>query len=493
MVTGTMPTTERAAKALACTPRGLFVGGTWRDAVDGSRFDVENPATGAVLASVASAGAADAAAAMDAAATAQVSWAKTPARERAEILRRGYDLVVERREELAALMTLEMGKPFSEALGEVVYGGEFLRWFSEEAARSYGRYGESPEGSLRVVVTRRPVGPCLLVTPWNFPLAMATRKIAPAVAAGCTMILKPAELTPLTALYFTEVMIDAGLPAGVLNVLPTVNPGPVSATLLADRRLRKLSFTGSTAVGRQLLKLAADNVVRTSMELGGNAPLIVFEDADIDRAVDGAMAAKLRNMGEACTAANRLIVHESVAEEFTQRLAARFDALSVGDGLIDGIQVGPVIDAKAQNNILSLVQDAVERGATIVAGGKPVEGPGYFVEPTLLGNVAPGSRVLTEEIFGPLAPIVSFSSEDEAIEMASDTEYGLASYVFTNDLARGLRVAERLEFGMLGLNLGVISNASAPFGGMKQSGLGREGGAEGIEEYLATQYVGLAR
>lgn len=488
-----MPTTERAAKALACTPRGLFVGGTWRDAVDGSRFDVENPATGAVLASVASAGAADAAAAMDAAATAQVSWAKTPARERAEILRRGYDLVVERREELAALMTLEMGKPFSEALGEVVYGGEFLRWFSEEAARSYGRYGESPEGSLRVVVTRRPVGPCLLVTPWNFPLAMATRKIAPAVAAGCTMILKPAELTPLTALYFTEVMIDAGLPAGVLNVLPTVNPGPVSATLLADRRLRKLSFTGSTAVGRQLLKLAADNVVRTSMELGGNAPLIVFEDADIDRAVDGAMAAKLRNMGEACTAANRLIVHESVAEEFTQRLAARFDALSVGDGLIDGIQVGPVIDAKAQNNILSLVQDAVERGATIVAGGKPVEGPGYFVEPTLLGNVAPGSRVLTEEIFGPLAPIVSFSSEDEAIEMASDTEYGLASYVFTNDLARGLRVAERLEFGMLGLNLGVISNASAPFGGMKQSGLGREGGAEGIEEYLATQYVGLAR
>lgn len=488
-----MPTTERAAKALACTPRGLFVGGTWRDAVDGSRFDVENPATGAVLASVASAGAADAAAAMDAAATAQVSWAKTPARERAEILRRGFDLVVERREELAALMTLEMGKPFSEALGEVAYGGEFLRWFSEEAARSYGRYGESPEGSLRVVVTRRPVGPCLLVTPWNFPLAMATRKIAPAVAAGCTMILKPAELTPLTALYFTEVMIDAGLPAGVLNVLPTVNPGPVSATLLADRRLRKLSFTGSTAVGRQLLKLAADNVVRTSMELGGNAPLIVFEDADIDRAVDGAMAAKLRNMGEACTAANRLIVHESVAEEFTQRLAARFDALSVGDGLIDGIQVGPVIDAKAQNNILSLVQDAVERGATIVAGGKPVEGPGYFVEPTLLGNVAPGSRVLTEEIFGPLAPIVSFSSEDEAIEMASDTEYGLAAYVFTNDLARGLRVAERLEFGMLGLNLGVISNASAPFGGMKQSGLGREGGAEGIEEYLATQYVGLAR
>ena len=483
---------EQATAALRNTPTGLFIGGEWRPSTGGTTFDVENPATSETVATVSSANAEDARLALDAAVNAQEAWAATPARDRAEILRRGFELVVERRAQLAALITLEMGKPYTEALGEVTYGGEFLRWFSEEAVRCSGRYADTPERGLRALISHRPVGPCLLITPWNFPLAMATRKVAPAVAAGCTMLLKPAELTPLTALYFTQLMSEAGLPAGVLNVLPTTSPASISGALLADVRLRKLSFTGSTRVGQHLLKLAADNVLRTSMELGGNAPLIIFEDADLNTAVEGAMAAKLRNMGEACTAANRILVHASIAEDFTQRLATRFTELAIGNGLTDGVQIGPVIDARARDNLLSLVDDAVARGATIVTGGKPVDGPGYFVRPTLLRDVVPGSRVLTEEIFGPIAPIITFATDAQAIALAGDTTYGLASYVFTKDLARGLRIAEHLEFGMLGLNAGVISNAAAPFGGMKHSGFGREGGTEGIEEYLATQYIGLS-
>ncbi|MBO0594523.1 NAD-dependent succinate-semialdehyde dehydrogenase [Nesterenkonia sp. E16_7] len=482
---------QRLDALLTETPTGLFLDGQWRQASSGARFAVKNPATEETLASVASAGAADARAAMDAAASAQDSWGRTPSRRRAEILRRGFDLVQDHAEQLALLMTLEMGKPLVQSQGEVVYGGEFLRWFSEEAVRDHGRYSDTPEGTLRMLVTRKPVGPCLLITPWNFPLAMATRKVAPALAAGCTMILKPAALTPLTMLYLTALLVEAGLPAGVLNVLPTDTPAAVSEPLLADPRLRKISFTGSTAVGKHLMRQATENVLRTSMELGGNGPLIVFEDADLDKAVAGALAAKMRNMGEACTAANRILVHESVAEEFTAKLAQRMSALKVGSGLEEGVDVGPLIDAKACASVAELVEDAVHRGAEVVLGGGVVEGPGHFFAPTLLRNVSPDSRVVKEEIFGPVAPVLTFGSEDEAVAMANATEYGLASYVFTENISRGLRIGDRIDFGLLGLNVGVISNAAAPFGGVKQSGLGREGGAEGLAEYTSTQYIGI--
>lgn len=482
---------DRIADLLAKTPKGLLINGKWREASDGSTFEVENPATGEVLATMASAICEDAQAAMDAAAQVQASWARTPARERSEILRRAFDLVQERAEDLALLMTLEMGKPFVEAQGEVKYGGEFLRWFSEEAVRDYGRYTESPEGNLRMLVTRKPVGPCLLITPWNFPLAMATRKIAPAVAARCTMILKPARLTPLTSQYFAQIMCDAGIPAGVLNVVSSASAASVSDPIMADPRLRKVSFTGSTPVGKQLMKAATDNVLRTSMELGGNGPLIVFEDADIDKAVTGAMAAKMRNMGEACTAANRLLVHESVAEEFITKLAEKMSALTVGNGVDEGVNVGPLVEAKARDSVEAFVEDAVARGAKVVVGGKRVEGPGYFYAPTLLRDVPADARVVREEIFGPVAPVVTFKDEDEAVELANSTEYGLASYVFTENISRGLRIGDRIEFGLMGLNVGVISNAAAPFVGVKQSGLGREGGAEGIAEYTTTQYIGV--
>lgn len=485
------PEKERAAAVLARTPTGLLINGQWQKSSDGSTFKVENPATGEILTTVASATAADAAAAMDAAAHAQESWARTPTRVRAEILRRAFDLVHERSEDLALLMTLEMGKPLAQAHGEVVYGGEFLRWFSEEAVRDYGRYAPVPEGNLRMVVTHKPVGPCLLITPWNFPLAMATRKVAPAIAAGCTMILKPAALTPLTANYFAQIMIDAGLPAGVLNVIPTDSAATVSEPIMSDPRLRKISFTGSTAVGKHLMKVAAENVLRTSMELGGNGPLLVFEDADLDKAVAGAMAAKMRNMGEACTAANRLLVHESIAEEFVARLAQQMSALTLGSGTDDRVDVGPLIDAKARDSVEQLVSDAVARGAEVVVGGRRGDGPGYFYEPTLLRNVPAEARVIGEEIFGPVAPVLTFSDEDEAVALANSTEYGLASYVFTEDFSRGLRIGDRIEFGLVGVNVGVISNAAAPFGGVKQSGLGREGGAEGIAEYTTTQYLGI--
>lgn len=476
---------------IAKVPTQLLIGGQWRDSASGETFDVENPATGEKLATLSSANSDDAIAALDAACAVQDEWARTTPRERAEILRRAFDLVQERADEFATLMTLEMGKPFAEAQGEVTYGGEFLRWFSEEAVRDYGRAAIVPEGTLRMITRRKPVGPCLLITPWNFPLAMATRKVAPAVAAGCTMVLKPAKLTPLTAQYFAQTMIDAGLPQGVLNVVAGKSASAISEPLLADDRLRKLSFTGSTSVGRTLLKGAADNVLRTSMELGGNAPFIVFEDADIDQAVQGAMGAKMRNIGEACTAANRFLVHESVAEEFSEKLVAEFEKLKLGNGMDEGITCGPLIESKAVEHVASLVDDAAQKGATIAMGGKRRDGVGYFYEPTVITNVSRETRVAQEEIFGPVAPISTFSTEEEALEIANDTEYGLASYVYTENSDRLWRIADGLEFGLMGFNAGVISNAATPFGGVKQSGMGREGGAEGIEEYTSVQYLGI--
>lgn len=478
-------------EVIAKVPTQLLIGGEWRDSTSGETFDVENPATGEKLATLASANSEDATAALDAACAVQDEWARTTPRERAEILRRAFELVQERADDFAALMTLEMGKPIAESKGEVTYGGEFLRWFSEEAVRDYGRTATVPEGTLRMITRRKPVGPCLLITPWNFPLAMATRKVAPAVAAGCTMVLKPAKLTPLTAQYFAQTMLDAGLPKGVLNVVSGKSASAISEPLLADARLRKLSFTGSTPVGRTLLKGAADNVLRTSMELGGNAPFIVFEDADIDQAVKGAMGAKMRNIGEACTAANRFLVHESVAEEFSEKLVAEFKKLKLGNGMDEGVTCGPLIEPKALDSVSGLVDDAAEKGATILTGGKRAGGDGYFYEPTVISNVSRETRVSQEEIFGPVAPIITFSTEEEALEIANDTEYGLASYVFTEDSDRLWRVADGLEFGLMGFNAGVISNAAAPFGGVKQSGLGREGGAEGIAEYTTVQYLGI--
>ncbi|KPN17786.1 MULTISPECIES: NAD-dependent succinate-semialdehyde dehydrogenase [Arthrobacter] len=483
---------EREAELLAQVPTGLLIDGEWREAAGGKTFEVEDPATGKVLLSIADASTEDGAAAMDAAAAAQESWAATPPRVRGEILRRAFELVTARAEDFALLMTLEMGKPLAEARGEVAYGAEFLRWFSEEAVRVTGRYGTAPDGKSRIMVTKKPVGPCLLITPWNFPLAMATRKIAPAVAAGCTMVLKPAKLTPLTSQLFAAVMMEAGLPAGVLNVVSTTKAGEVTGPIMQDDRLRKVSFTGSTPVGQGLIRDAADKVLRTSMELGGNAPFLVFEDADIDKAVEGAMAAKLRNMGEACTAANRFIVHEDIADEFSEKFAAKVSAMTTARGTEDESKIGPLIDAKSRDKVHSLVEDAIDAGATAVVGGSPVDGPGYFYAPTVLKNVPAGARILKEEIFGPVAPVITFSTEAEAVKLANASEYGLIAYVFTEDLNRGLRIGEKLETGMLGLNAGVVSNAAAPFGGVKQSGLGREGGDEGIEEYLYTQYIGIA-
>lgn len=479
------------SELLAKVPTGLLINGEWRDAASGETFEVENPATGETLATLASAGSDDAMAALDAACAVKDEWARTSPRERSNILRRAFELVTERKDEFAALMTLEMGKPLAEAYGEVTYGAEYLRWFSEEAVRDYGATLPAPEGTIQMVTRRKPVGPCLLITPWNFPLAMATRKVGPAVAAGCTMVLKPAKLTPLTSQYFAQTMIEAGLPAGVLNVVSGKSASAISEPLMADSRLRKVSFTGSTPVGKTLLKAAADNVLRTSMELGGNAPFIVFEDADLDQAVEGAMGAKMRNIGEACTAANRFIVHESVADEFAKKFAAKIGELKLGNGLDEGVTCGPLIEKKALDNVTSLVDDAVEKGATALIGGKPGEGEGYFYSPTVLTNVSRDARVAQEEIFGPVAPILTFSTEAEAIEIANDTEFGLASYVYTETSDRMWRLADGLEFGLMGYNAGVISNAAAPFGGVKQSGMGREGGAEGIAEYTSLQYIGV--
>ncbi|MDQ1137686.1 succinate-semialdehyde dehydrogenase/glutarate-semialdehyde dehydrogenase [Microbacterium sp. SORGH_AS 1204] len=482
-------TDPRESELLASVPTGLLINGEWRAAAGGTTVAVNDPATGDVLLEIADASVDDGVAAMDAAADAFPSWAATPARERAEILRRAFDLLQERKEDVALLMTLEMGKPLAEARGEVGYGGEFLRWFSEVTAHTQGRYGANPEGTGRMIVTQHPVGPCYLITPWNFPLAMATRKIAPALAAGCTVVIKPATLTPLTTLFFAQILQDAGLPAGVVNVVTTTNTGPVSERIISDPRLRKLSFTGSTPVGVKLLQQAAPGVLRTSMELGGNAPFVVFDDADLDKAVEGAMLAKFRNIGQACTAANRFIVQRSVVEEFTRRVTERVQGMKIGRGTEEGVQIGPLIDDRAVDKAKTLVGDAVERGATVTTGGSPVEGPGTFFEPTVVSDVRPGSDILREEIFGPVLAIIPFDDEDDAVRLANDTEYGLVSYVFTESLARGQRMIDKLETGMMGLNVGVVSNAAAPFGGWKQSGLGREGGDEGIHEYLQTKYT----
>jgi succinate-semialdehyde dehydrogenase/glutarate-semialdehyde dehydrogenase len=482
-------TNARESELLASVPDGLFIAGQWRPAEGGKTFDVVDPATGAVMKNIADARPEDGMAALDAAVAASASWAATPARERGEILRRAFDVLQARKEDFALLMTIEMGKPLAEARGEVAYGGEFLRWFSEEAVRATGRYGANPEGTGRVIVSQHPVGPCFLITPWNFPLAMATRKVAPALAAGCTVVIKPAELTPLTTLLFAKLLEEAGLPKGVVNVFTTSTSGAVWEPIIRDPRLRKLSFTGSTPVGVKLLEQAAQGVLRTSMELGGNAPFVVFDDADLDKAVDGAMLAKFRNIGQACTAANRFIVHRSVAEEFARRVTERVQGFGIGRGTEEGVTIGPLIDEKAVAKAASLVGDAVQRGATLRTGGSAVEGPGTFFEPTVISDVAAGSDILREEIFGPVLAIVPFDDEDDAVRLANDTEYGLVSYVFTENLARGQRMIERLETGMMSLNVGVVSNAAAPFGGWKQSGLGREGGAEGIHEYLQTKYT----
>jgi succinate-semialdehyde dehydrogenase/glutarate-semialdehyde dehydrogenase len=479
-------------RVLDMVPKGIYINGKWQDASDGKTLDVIDPATGKVLATIADASAADGMAAMDAADKAQAEWAKTAPRYRAELLRSAFEKVAAMADDFALLMSLEMGKPVAEAKGEVAYGNEFIRWFSEEAVRVTGRYGTAPDGKNRIMVLKRPVGPSLFITPWNFPLAMATRKIGPAIAAGCTMILKPAALTPLTSLLFAKVLEEVGLPAGVLNVVQTSRPGDVTGPIIKDARLRKLSFTGSTGVGKRLIADAADQVLKVSMELGGNAPLIVFEDADLDKAVEGAMLAKLRNMGEACTAANRFIVHESVAAEFSKKVADKMAALKVSRGTEDGANIGPLIDEKSRTSVHSLVEDAVAKGAKVLTGGAVPTGEGYFYPPTVLANVPANANILSEEIFGPVAPVITFKTEDEAVKLANLTEYGLVAYAFTENLNRGLRLAEKLEVGMFGLNTGIVSNPAAPFGGVKSSGLGREGGFEGIEEYLETVYVGIA-
>ncbi|MDR6868101.1 succinate-semialdehyde dehydrogenase/glutarate-semialdehyde dehydrogenase [Microbacterium resistens] len=481
--------TQTEQALLDSIPTGLYIGGEWIDGENGATFDVQDPSTGKVIRTIADATPADGLRALDAAAAAQDAWAATPPRTRSDILRRAFDLVQAHKEDLALLMTLEMGKPIAEARGEVVYGGEFLRWFSEEAVRISGRYGLNPEGTGRMVVSQRPVGPSFFITPWNFPFAMATRKIAPALAAGCTVVIKPPALTPLTTMFFASLLEEAGLPAGVVNVVQTSRSGALSGPIIADPRLRKLSFTGSTEVGRRLIAQAAEGVLRVSMELGGNAPFVVFEDADLDKAVDGAMAAKFRNIGQACTAANRFIVHQDVAEEFARRVSDRVTAMKVGRGTEEGVSIGPLIDSDAVAKAGELVGDAVDRGARLLAGGKALEGTGTFYEPTVLTDVVAGSAILREEIFGPVLAIATFSDEAEAVRMANDTEYGLVSYVFTEDLARGHRMIDALETGMMGLNVGVVSNAAAPFGGVKQSGVGREGGFEGIHEFLSTKYT----
>ena len=472
---------------------GLGIGGTWEPATSGATFEVRDPATGEVIKSIADATVEDAVRALDAAVAAQDSWANTPARERSNILRRAFDLLMERKEDFALLVSMEMGKPIAEARGEVNYGGEFLRWFSEEAVRVQGDYRQNPEGTGNMLVSHLPVGPCYFITPWNFPLAMATRKIAPALAAGCTVVIKPAALTPLTTIFFAQLLEEAGLPAGVVNVVATSKSSAQSSALLSDTRLRKLSFTGSTPVGVKLLEAAAQNVLRTSMELGGNAPFIVFEDADLDRAVEGAMLAKFRNIGQACTAANRVIVHESVADEFVRRVSEKVAAFSVGRGAEEGYDIGALVDDKAVANTARLVQDAVDTGATVVTGGEAIDGPGNFFQPTVVDHLTPQSAIMREEIFGPLLGVIRFSTEDEAVEIANNTEYGLISYVFTENIHRGHRMIEKLESGMMGLNTGLVSNAAAPFGGLKQSGLGREGGFEGIHEFLSSKYTLLPR
>jgi succinate-semialdehyde dehydrogenase/glutarate-semialdehyde dehydrogenase len=483
---------QRERAVLDNVPTELFIGGRWRPATGGGKLTVEDPATGEGQVDVADAQPQDAMAALDAAAGAQAQWGIHPPRERGEILRRAYEAIIEQADDLALLMTLEMGKALAESRAEITYAAEFFRWFSEEAVRIHGRYMVSTTGKGRILTMQQPVGPCVFVTPWNFPTAMGTRKIGPAIAAGCTMVVKPAQQTPLSMLALAKILQDAGLPDGVLNIITAKRSGAVIQPLLEDPRTRKLSFTGSTEVGRTLIQQAAGQVLRVSMELGGNAPFLVFDDADLDAAVEGAMLAKMRNVGEACTAANRFYVHESVVQEFTRRLTERMRALKVGRGTEDDVEIGPLIDEAQRGKVAELVEDAVEQGASVAVGGGQVDGPGYFFQPTVLADVPAGARLLKEEIFGPVAPVATFSSEQEAIESANRTEYGLVAYVFTRDLERAFRVCEALDTGMIGLNQGIVSNAAAPFGGVKQSGFGREGGFEGIQEYLETKYVALS-
>jgi len=483
--------TPEVERLLASVPTGLWIGGRERPA--SSTFDVLNPADDEVLISVGNATAADALAAMDAACAVQATWAATPARERGEVLRAVFEMIIDRAEDFATLMTLEMGKVLAESMGEVKYGAEFFRWFAEEAVRIGGRYTPSPAGTGRIVVTKGPVGPCYAITPWNFPLAMGTRKIGPALAAGCTMIVKPAQETPLTMLLLAKLMAEAGLPSGVLSVLATNKPREVTTALIDDGRLRKLTFTGSTGVGKALVKQSADKLLRTSMELGGNAPFVVFDDADVDAAVDGAMLAKMRNGGEACTAANRFYIANPLIDDFTDKFVKRMGELTLGDGLDPATKLGPLINANQLETVQELVDDAVAKGATVAVGGQAPGGPGNFYPATVLVDVPAGARILKEEVFGPVAPIVGFDTEEQGIAAANDTEYGLAAYIWTESLDRALRVAESLEAGMVGVNRGVISDPAAPFGGVKESGFGREGGYEGIEEYLDIKYIALTK
>ncbi|MGH2794909.1 MAG: NAD-dependent succinate-semialdehyde dehydrogenase [Actinomycetota bacterium] len=486
-----MITADQEKAVVAQVKTRLAVGGTWRDARSGRTFPVDDPSTREILTEIADAGPEDAMDAVEAASKAQSGWASTSPRERGEILRRAFETIVARTDELALLMTLEMGKPLADSKAEIAYAAEFFRWFSEEGVRVAGHYSVAPDGRGRLLTMRQPVGPCLLITPWNFPMAMATRKIGPAVAAGCTMILKPARQTPLSALALAQILEECGLPPGVLNLITTTDAGQVTEPLLRDGRVRKLSFTGSTEVGRALIALAADQVLRVSMELGGNAPFIVFDDADLDAAIEGALLAKMRNIGEACTAANRFHVAGPLVREFAQRLGDRLGSLKLGRGTEDGVQVGPLIDEKAREKVSSLVGDALERGAKAVVGAEPGPGAGYFYRPTVLENVPPDARALREEIFGPVAPVASFDSEEEALAAANATEFGLVAYVYTRNLKRAFRMVEGLRTGMVGLNQGFVSNPAAPFGGVKQSGFGREGGREGIQEYLDVKYVAL--
>ncbi|MBB2741175.1 UNVERIFIED_ORG: succinate-semialdehyde dehydrogenase/glutarate-semialdehyde dehydrogenase [Microbispora rosea subsp. rosea] len=475
------------------TTHGLFIDGTWGPAASGRTFAVENPATGETIAMVADGDVDDARRAIEAAGARQSDWSRSAPRERGEILRRTYEIIMNRADELAALITAEMGKPLAEARGEVMYGAEFFRWFAEEAVRIGGDHTLSGDGRTRILVTKGPVGPCVLVTPWNFPLAMGSRKIGPAVAAGCTMVFKPAEQTPLTSLALTRILTEAGLPAGVLNVVTTSDPGGVVGPWMSSGIARKISFTGSTDVGRLLLAQAAENVMRSSMELGGNAPFLVCEDAALDLAVEGAVTAKMRNMGEACTAANRFFVHRSVAGEFSAKLGERLSALKVADGAARGAEVGPLIDRAGLEKVEQLVDDAVGRGASVVVGGSRLSGSGYFYAPTVLADVPPDAALMSTEIFGPVAPIIPFDDEEEAVRLANDTEWGLVGYVFTTDLDRAFRLGEALDVGMVGVNTGLVSNPGAPFGGVKHSGLGREGGRAGIEEYLESKYLAIPR
>jgi succinate-semialdehyde dehydrogenase / glutarate-semialdehyde dehydrogenase len=474
---------------LANVPTDLWIGGKWKKASDGGRFDVIDPATEKTIASVASATVEDAQAAVDAAHAAFPAWAAKKPRERGEILRKAFEIIMRDAERFAKIITLENGKSLSDSRGEIAYAAEFFRWYAEEAVRNNGQISVAPASGARIVAQQKPAGIAVLVTPWNFPAAMATRKIGPALAAGCPVVLKPASDTPLTMLALMPALEEAGVPAGVVNVIPSRSSGKVVSAMLHDPRVRVVSFTGSTEVGRKLLHEAADNIVKPAMELGGNAPFIVFEDADIDAAIEGAMVAKMRNMGEACTAANRFYVHESVHDEFAKKLSDKMGALKMGNGLDDGVAVGPLVNAEGRDKVIELVDDAVAKGAKVMTGGKAPGGVGFFYPATVLTNVPDNAAMLREEIFGPVASIQIFKAEDEVIKRANDTEYGLVAYLYTKDMSRGMRVSEKLDFGMIGLNRGLVSDPAAPFGGTKQSGLGREGGTEGMKEFLEMQYV----